>query len=150
MCHTRLVRQGGALPNGLARGSCVESRMGAVLEAMPIAPFPSPLIEPDVPISGIPERRDQLCEQAKNRGVRACPAGQSVAKAMFLVAAVQRCLFRVKPGCPPMSAAGQLTLQLRTRWERGRQSRLVPISDIARTCNKRLPRLASLMISLSL
>jgi hypothetical protein len=31
----------------------VESRMGAVLEALPIARFPSPLIEPDVPISGI-------------------------------------------------------------------------------------------------
>jgi hypothetical protein len=27
--------------------------MGAVLEALPIARFPSPLIEPDVPISGI-------------------------------------------------------------------------------------------------
>jgi hypothetical protein len=31
----------------------VESRMGAVLEALPIARFPSTLIEPDVPISGI-------------------------------------------------------------------------------------------------
>jgi hypothetical protein len=27
--------------------------MGTVLEAVPIARFPSPLIEPDVPISGI-------------------------------------------------------------------------------------------------
>ena len=48
-----LVTQGPWLPWRTPFIARVESRMGAVLEALPIARFPSPLIEPDVPISGI-------------------------------------------------------------------------------------------------
>jgi hypothetical protein len=48
--------------------------------------------------------------------------------------------FCAMSGLPPVATEERTLLVVR----------FVPISDIARTCNKRLPRLAPLMISLSL